>query len=186
MRIFAVIACFILVCAPLFAGDMALNPADLGSKGLPADIKAPDSSAIGSLQTKAAEKADVGEKVKGLVNKLSSTSSTSDQSMAKNQLVKMGDQAVPYLNDAVQNDKRTYTRIQIANILGKTKNESSVPALASTAKSPYPQLNIAAVKNLGEIGGPKAQSALEQLQGATKDKDVLKEIKSSLAKIKGK
>lgn len=186
-RLYAAFFIVLSLICPVFAADMALNPADLGVKDVPANVnQIPVPGANDLKQPAAAAGQDAGEKAKALINKLGSTSPITDQTFAKNQLIKMDKQAVPFLNDAVQNDKRTYTRIQVANILGKMKNESSVPALAGAAKSQYPQLNMAAVKSLGEIGGPKAQAALEQLQGATKDKDVAKEIQNALAKIKGK
>ena len=177
------------VTAGPFAADMSLNPASLGVKDIPADVKQvaiPAAPSADNLKQAVEDNKAAGDKVKSLMNKLGSSTPVAEQTSAKNQLIKMDKQAVPFINEAVQNDKRTYTRIQLADVLGKMKDESSVPALASTAKSQYPQLNIAAVKSLGQIGGPKSQSALEQLQGATKDKDVMKEIQNSLAKIKGK
>lgn len=191
MKITVFIAGLILVGSLVFAADMSINPVNMGIKDIPKDSIPKDMPLDPSkltppqnLTDSASNNQDISQKVKSLVNKLGSTSTSTDQSFAKNQLIKLDKQAVPYLNDSIKNDKRTFTRIQIADVLGKIKDESSVPALAHSAKSPYPVLNKAAVKNLGEIGGPKAASALEQLKGVTKDKDVMKEIQNALAKIK--
>lgn len=127
---------------------------------------------------------DPAKKVKILANKMGSSISMDQQSSARSQLLKMGKAAVPYLNDVVINDNRTYTRIQVANILGKIKDISSIPALEAAATSQYKLLNQTAVKNIALIGTEKAAAALGRIKSITPDLELIKTIDEALKNVK--
>jgi HEAT repeat protein len=117
-----------------------------------------------------------------LVNKLGSTTPVTEQSVAENQLVKLGQSAVPLLNAHLRDDRRTYARIRIAFILGRLKDESSLPALVEAAGSEYVALQRAAVRSIVAIGGPRAKQSLMTLRKAARSPELSKEIDDALAK----
>lgn len=122
------------------------------------------------------------DRVRMLVNKLGSTTPVTEQSVAENQLVKLGQSAVPLLNAHLRDDRRTYARIRIAFILGRLKDESSLPALVEAAGSEYVALQRAAVRSIVAIGGPRAKQSLMTLRKAARSPELSKEIDDALAK----
>lgn len=128
---------------------------------------------------------DLSKDIKNYVNKLNSTSPVSDQTFAKNQLIKLGQEAVPYLKEYLKNDKRTYVKVQIALIFGKMKDESLIPILEETAKSSrYPALSKSAVIAIGDISGEKALRSLGNLKITTTDPMLIKAIDESIERVK--
>ncbi|MFC1501148.1 HEAT repeat domain-containing protein [Elusimicrobiota bacterium] len=116
------------------------------------------------------------------IKKLGSTTTPTEQSFAKNKLIKMGDKALPYLEESLLTDKRTYTRIQIAFVIAKIKNESSIDALEKATNTQYSALNQSAVRAIGEIGGKKAIKTLKSLQNSTTNQMFLNVINEALEK----
>lgn len=125
--------------------------------------------------------------IKNYVNKLNSTSPASDQAFAKNQLIKLGQEAVPYLKEYLKNDKRTYIKVQITLIFGKMKDETLIPVLEETARTgKYPALCRSAITAIGEIGGAAALKSLENLKITIKDEALIKTIDETIKKVKKK
>jgi HEAT repeat protein len=131
-----------------------------------------------------ADTGDIASQVKANVNRLNSTQPITIQSFGKARLIKLGAQAVPYLEDYLANDKRTYVRVQIARILGKIGDVSAIPSLEEAAKSEFNSLNKTAITALGDIGGENALQSLERLNSTTRDQECLQAIMLSENKIK--
>ncbi|MDD5067889.1 MAG: HEAT repeat domain-containing protein, partial [bacterium] len=120
---------------------------------------------------------DRTKRITKLVDQLNSTVPVTEQNFARNSLIKMGPSVLPYLEDRIRNDKRTYVRVQIAFLLGRIKDVSSLSVLEETAGSPYYALNKACVLSIGQIGGKKSVDALKRIKERTKDPNLIKVIK---------
>jgi len=130
--------------------------------------------------------ATISKKVKLAINQLGSTIAANDQTMAKNSLIKIGKPAVASLSDALINDKRTWTRSQIARVLGKIGDQSAIPALEQTTATKYEVLNRASIEALGAIGGKKSVASLEKIKTANNDTSLSKAIEDAITKAKEK
>ena len=130
--------------------------------------------------------ASISKKVKLAINQLGSTVSSNDQSMAKNRLIKIGKPAVAPLSDALINDKRTWTRCQIARVLGKIGDQSAIPALEATTSTKFEVLNKASIEALGSIGGLKSVASLEKIKAANNNNSLSQAIEDAITKAKEK
>lgn len=137
-------------------------------------------------QGKPASNMPIEKRVKINVNKLNSTAQLNEQTFGKNQLIKMGKDALPYLHVHIQNDKRTWVRAQIAQVLGSIGDTSSIPVLEKTAKSKYLALNKNCVRALGAIGNAKAIEALDRLKKESSEKKLISSINDAIKKAKTK
>lgn len=125
---------------------------------------------------------EVAQNVKKAVFNLGSTVPADKQAVARRDLIKLGVQAVPFLAFYLQNDKRTYARVQIARILGKIKDLSALPYLEETAHSKYFALNKASVMAIGDIGGPDASACLNRIRKTVISTNLLPIIDEQLSK----
>ena len=71
---------------------------------------------------------------------------------AKDSIVKMGEEALPFLFEIVKNKKEDVEyRIEICNLIGKIKSKNSIPVLVQLLKEAHPGLRKEAVKAIGEL-----------------------------------
>jgi hypothetical protein len=125
---------------------------------------------------------DLAKKVSLLLNQLSSTSPPAQQAQAKNTLVKLGSGVLPLLEKAIETDKRTYVRVQIAFVLGQIGERSSIPVLERTARSQYFALNKSCVIALGGLPAQGGLEALKRLKAGNSDRNLVKVIEEQLQK----
>ena len=126
---------------------------------------------------------EISTEIYNLIKQLDSTVPITEQSFAKNKLISMGKDALPYLHKELQENKKTYIRIQIAWILGHIKDPSSIKVLEEVATGPYFNLNKACVMTLAEIG-EESLISLERLKSKTTETNLLKIINNAEIKIK--
>lgn len=134
--------------------------------------------------TEPLSEATISKKVKLAINQLGSTSASNEQTMAKNNLIRIGKPAVAQLSNALINDKRTWTRCQIARVLGKIGDNSAIAALEQASSTKFDALNRASIESLGEIGGSKSVAALEKIKASNTDTTLSKTIEDSIIKAK--
>ena len=127
-------------------------------------------------QTEITGEKELPGKIRIYVNKLNSTANVSEQSFGKNQLIKLGKKAVPYLEDYLKNDKRIFVKVQIGFVLEKIKDKSVIPILEKTATSKYIARNKSAIIAIGNIGGDKAVNAIKRLKKKVLKNEMLVQI----------
>ena len=132
------------------------------------------------------DKTTLAKKIKLAITQLGSTATSTEQSMAKNNLIRFGKQAVPQLSETLLNDKRTWTRVQIARILGNIGDKSAIPALETVSSSKFEVLNKAAIGSIGAIGGTDALASLEKIKAANTDSTISQTIEDAITKAKAK
>jgi len=196
MKILFAVSFFTLICcASLFA---EAKPQTFTLQELMQSVKSTATVSGADLQNMPSEtfavnestgpmdKVSLSKKVKLAINQLGSTVASNEQTMAKNRLIKIGKPAVPQLSDALINDKRTWTRCQIAQVLGRVGDESAIPALEKTTATKFEVLNKASITALGAIGGTKSVASLEKIKATNKDTALSQAIEEAITKAKEK
>lgn len=106
---------------------------------------------------------DLEKKILRDIKNLRSHIETNQRAFARNDLIRIGSPAVPFLIKAMGSDKYMFVRIESALILGKIKDKQAVPALVDQLKSSKnANLQKACAITLVDIGGERASQAVEE------------------------
>jgi len=106
---------------------------------------------------------DLEKKILRDIKNLGSHIETNQRAFARNDLIRIGSPAVPFLIRAMESDKYMFVRIESTFILGKIKDKRAVPALVNQLKSSKnANLQKACAIVLVDIGGERASQAVEE------------------------
>lgn len=101
-----------------------------------------------------------------------------------NELVELGEEAVPILSEILRRDEWEISRRRAAIALGRLGSADAVEVLGEAAADKNPAIRVSASRALGEVGGDQAEESLLRLL-ADEDASVRKWAIRSLGKVGG-